>query len=227
MKACHAKDEGKEKSGQGLFAHGGARYNEATGRFTAPIQEDIREEDDDAELDGDDPDAYEDISSDPPQAGPAHQLQRPWRDEPAWKVGQQVVQNPTATFYIPTATGDSEVRRLKRPYDFNDRAEVAAANKVCRLQIWRRKKTLGMAGLRESTQDRHYTKEHDDMIIALHDEYAANNNGRQISFAQLTREFNQLFDGQDRTLPSITSHLHKVARLKTHRQSYRRIKQAG
>lgn len=137
-----------------------------------------------------------------------------------WKVGRP--QPQPLTYKVPTAGGGSETRQIAFNVDFSDSKSVEQGNKRRRLGVWRRKVALGMAVMRPSTRGREYTQENNNVILAIHQEYAESNNNLQIPYSMLTNLYNDIFTTENRSESSISSHVARVAELKTERNTYRR-----
>ncbi|KAK5126004.1 hypothetical protein LTR85_011359 [Meristemomyces frigidus] len=141
-------------------------------------------------------------------------------DHRAWKFGQP--QPGPLAFRVPTgATSYKDVLLpADKRIDFNNRASVNAANRYARQIILRARTALGLPPLRPSTQGREYDQERDDILEYLIDEYAAQNNGAQISNAELADLYNDLYPGENRTSASIASHVGITPELRAARAQY-------
>ena len=142
-------------------------------------------------------------------------------DDAPWKRGQ--LKSQPLTYAIPTdLAGGKEYRTIKFVVDFNDADSVDKANARRRQGLFRAGKKLGLPLKRASTAGREFTQANEDWITQRYDSYAAANDNRRITFAQLVIDYNLAFPNEYRSQSSPASYIQRNDRLRGKKDEYQR-----
>ena len=177
-------------------------------------EEDEDEEDEDEEDEDEDEEGEEDE-----EAGTEDVL---GLDE-FWKVGKP--KSLPLVYMVPAdASGGTKTRTIKHAVDFSSEKSVQKANKTRGLEIWRARDRLGLRAQmkRPSTRGREYNQANNAWIKRTYEQYAANNSGRRIPAAELTRRYNAHFSTENRSVASINSHIDRDGELRAVRKALKR-----
>ena len=141
-----------------------------------------------------------------------------WNDKP-WQYRQPKSQ-PLSYWVRADAHDGKTLKKIGFNVDFNNKADIEKANKRRDQGVRRRAAKYGFLPKRPSTIGCEYSGLNNDMISAIHEDYAMQYDGRRIPWGELTDRYNQIFPAESRTVNSITSQVNREPELRALRNSY-------